>query len=423
MGDKIERIICGDNLKVLEPFDNESIDLIYIDPPFFTNKHYAKIWGDKEETLQFADRWITKDKNGSGRASKDINIYSKWMKLRIDELYRILKKTGSFYLHCDYHANAHLRIMCDQIFGVKNFRSELIWSYEKPTASKKKYPRKHDTIFFYTKSKKWTFNFDAILVEFTDESKSRYNKIDENGRAYKTYRNKDGTYRIAYKPKGKPVDIFTIPFIQNNSKERLGYPTQKPEALLEKIIKASSNKGDIVLDAFCGCGTTISVAKRLGRQWIGIDVSPTACRLMVKRLNKKISIIEGLPIKESEIKELNGYEFQNWIIREMGGIPGKKGADGGIDGNIGNMLVQVKKSNAGRHQLDAFVGMLALREGKKEGIFIALQFSTNFRIEVARLKQDNDITIHYFDVNDIINKKHLKILKEIIPKGEIKKYI
>ena len=120
----IERIICGDNLEILKTFEDEFVDLIYIDPPFFTNKNYEVIWGDGAEIRQFGDRWITENKNGSGRARKDINVYLEWMEPRIKELYRVLKKTGSFYLHCDWHADAYLRILCDKIF---NYKTTIIW--------------------------------------------------------------------------------------------------------------------------------------------------------------------------------------------------------------------------------------------------------------------------------------------------------
>ena len=211
-------------------------------------------------------------------------------------------------------------------------------------------------------------------------------------------------------------DISSFQKFGSHRKEYLGYPTQKPEGILERIIKTSSNKGDIVLDAFCGCGTALTVAKRLYRNYIGIDVSPTACRLVVDRLKLPITIIEGLPITKEEINKLDGYEFQNWVVREFGGFSGKKGPDGGIDGNIGECLIQVKKFKAGRSALDTFSGAL-LREGKTEGIFIALNYSKDFKSEVARLKRENDIIIYYYDVEDILNNKHEELLNKYIPKS------
>jgi site-specific DNA-methyltransferase (adenine-specific) len=214
-----------------------------------------------------------------------------------------------------------------------------------------------------------------------------------------------------------PEDYWNIPFINPMSKERLGYPTQKPEALLERIIKASSNEGDIVLDAFCGCGTTLAVAKKLNRQFIGIDVSPTACRLMAWRLyggetpyeqfklNPTLHNVEGMMVSKEDIAELSGIEFQNWISHELGIAEGKRGADGGIDGLVHGYPLQVKKYQAGRKDLDQFSGTL-LREKKKTGIFIALDYATTFVQEVRRLKKENDITILYYTTEDILNGKH-----------------
>lgn len=178
-------------------------------------------------------------------------------------------------------------------------------------------------------------------------------------------------------------------------------------------------EGKVILNG--NCGTTIAVAKKLNRQWIGIDVSPTACRLIAKRLKVRFDIIEGLPITPEEIAQLDGYEFQNFVIREFGGFSGNRGADGGIDGNLGECLIQVKKFKAGRAHLDAFSGTL-LREKQTEGIFIATEFSADFRAEVARLKRENEITIHYFDVKDILEHKHYPIVDKFIPKKGLDKY-
>jgi len=212
-----------------------------------------------------------------------------------------------------------------------------------------------------------------------------------------------------------------IGYLSSNSAEFKGYPTQKPEALLERIIKASSNENDVILDCFCGCGTTLAVSKKLNRQFIGIDVSPTAVRLVAQRIGFQIQSIEGLPITPEEIAKLDGNEFQNFVIREFGGFSGKRGADGGIDGNLGSCLIQVKKYKAGRGDLDQFSGAL-LRNNKKEAIFIALGYTTDFIKEVARLKRENGIEIHYYDVADIIEKKHYPIVDKYIPKMGLDKF-
>lgn len=226
---KPNSIYCGDNLLILSKFPDNCVDLIYIDPPFFSNKIYEVLWADGYELRAFEDRW----KGG-------IQHYLGWMRPRIEQLHRVLKPTGSFYLHCDFHANAHLRILCDEIFGKNKFQNEIIWYYTAGTRGKKRWGRKHDTIFFYSKGKNWTFNWESVAEPFESKmTEWRYTKGGQKGKKM---------------PIGKvPTDVFKIQVLNTMSKERLGYPTQKPEALLLKIIKASSNPNDIVLDSFCGC--------------------------------------------------------------------------------------------------------------------------------------------------------------------------
>jgi DNA modification methylase len=383
---KLESVIyCGDNLIWLKKFPDKFVDLIYLDPPFFSNKHYEIIFNDGEEIRSFEDRW----KGG-------INHYIEWMRERVFEMHRVLKDTGSFYLHCDWHASHYLKVMCDEIFGYNHFLNEIIWKYFGPTASHTKYPKKHDSILFYEKTNtdKRYFNDKAIMVNYDDKAINRYDKVDENGKRYKLYNERDGTIRKAYMKEGRPTEVFEIPFIQGTAKERLGYPTQKPEALLERIIKASSNKGDLILDPFCGCGTTIAVAQRLQRKWIGIDVSPTACKLIKYRVGKNgasgVEII-GLPLNISELKKLPSFEFQNWCIGALGGtVNPKKVGDMGIDGFtfMDRDPIQVKQSEGiGRNVVDNFE--TAMRRIKKDkGIIIAFSFSKGAYEEVARVKQE-----------------------------------
>ena len=258
---EINTIYCGDNLEVMAKFPENSIDLIYADPPFFSNATYEKIWGDAAETRSFDDRW-----------KGDIEVYIDWMKPRLAQCRRLLKDTGSMYLHCDWHANAHLRIAMDEIFGVKNFQNEIIWWYGGGGASKMRFARKHDNIYFYSKSQNWKFNVDAVREQYSEQWRG-------TPRA-------DGSLRDF--DKGKiPDDVLKIHGVLPMGDEAVGYPTQKPLALLRKIIKASSDDGDLILDPFCGCGTTVNASQDLERKWIGIDVSPTACRTIAERMSKK----------------------------------------------------------------------------------------------------------------------------------------
>jgi site-specific DNA-methyltransferase (adenine-specific) len=197
---------------------------------------------------------------------------------RLLELRRVLRETGSIYLHCDTKSSHYLKLVLDHIFGEKNFRNEIIWTYKGGGRSRKFFARKHDTIFFYSKSGNWTFNYRDILVDRTN----RTYFTDEEGKKYWLKYGK----RYYLKDEGKvPEDCWTdIDPLHGPYNERLGYPTQKPLALLERIIRASSNEGDIVLDPFCGCGTTLAAAQSLDRRWIGIYISPQAIEITSRRL-------------------------------------------------------------------------------------------------------------------------------------------
>jgi len=248
---EIDKIYCGDCLELMKGLPNNSIDLCYVDPPFFTKKNFK----------HFSDRW------------ENMNEYLKFIELRMNEIYRVLEDTGSFYLHCDWHANAYLRILLDKLFGEKNFKNEIIWHYHTAGVSKRWWGRKSDTIFFYTKSKNWVYN----LIKEKRYYRKKFFKVTEgyqketNGRLYS----------MVY-----PDNVWEIPAVLNLSKEYQDYSTQKPERLLVKIIKASSNKDDIILDPFFGSGTTLAVALKLGRHYLGFDISEKAYEIATARLSQ-----------------------------------------------------------------------------------------------------------------------------------------
>ena len=324
-------IYCGDCLTKLKDIRDESIDLIYIDPPFSSNRDYVAFWQEQEKR-HFEDRF------------ENVRAYLDYMEPRLKELYRVLKATGSFYYHCDWHASHYIKMLLDSefLFGYSNFRNEIIWCYTAPTNTRINFPRKHDIILRYAKTGAWVFNYEDISIPYSDETVARtFRGAGDTG----LYLNKDpeAKHRGRLKPRGKiPESWWVIPRLQGNARERQGYPTQKPETLLERIIRASSNKDDIVLDAFCGCGTTLVVAEREKRKWIGIDISPTACRVMAKRLGSNFYIKEGkdfwirdLPKTVEELRQYPAFEFQNWAINAIGGVPSKvKVRNGGIDGKL-----------------------------------------------------------------------------------------
>jgi len=395
---EVNAIYEGDNLEILNKFPDNSIDLIYLDPPFFSNKHYEVIWNDGAEIRAFQDRW----RGG-------IEHYTSWMEPRLRECHRILKENGTIYLHCDWHANAHLRILMDKIFGGNNLRNEIVWCYRGAGYPKKDFGKRHDTIFRYSKTGKYIFNLDEVREGYAEATKERFKHYIGNVR-------KSGDFGIQkLNPLGKqPDDWWEIQPIAPSSKERLGYPTQKPLVLLEKIIKASSNKGDIVLDPFCGCGTTLVASEKLKRRWIGIDVSPTACKLMVKRLRQEFSITPKLikgTVDLRYIKKLPHFEFQNWVVVDkfLGNVSRTKSGDFGVDGLTpqitGGYPIQVKQSeDVGRNVIDNFE--TAMRRLKKnKGYVVAFSFGKGAYEEVARVKNQEGLNIILRTVKELLDGK------------------
>jgi len=409
-------VYCGDCIDVMKKFDDNSMNLIYLDPPFFSKKEYENFWiKDKLTKLKFSDshkHWekiksqikpnILKqyediEKRWKGRGhSKGIYVYIAYMRERLEQCWRVLKETGSIYVHCDWHASHYLKQVMDEVFGYDNFQNEIIWSYGVGGVSKERWARKHDSILFYTKSDKYTFNVDAVREPYREKAKVMYKIIDG-----KQYLRKHPLGRV-------PQDVWDVPSLTNTAKERLGYPTQKPEALLDKIIKASSNEGDIVLDPFCGCGTTLASAKRLNRKWIGIDISRNACGVMKKRLGSGVKIIGGE--SEEELRKMEPHEFARLLIAEkLGGTPNpRKTGDMGIDGWVDFMSrpVQVKRwgHKVGRQEVDKFAHALR-RENKKKGIIIAFDFSGDCWNEVERIKMQDKVDIELKKVSDILKEE------------------
>jgi site-specific DNA-methyltransferase (adenine-specific) len=349
--------------------DSESIDLIYLDPPFNSNRNYAAPIGSQAAGAAFKDTWTLSDVDNAWHGEiadrepalyqaihtaelthgKGMKSYLIMMAIRLLEMKRVLKKTGSIYLHCDPTASHYLKLLMDAVFGRTNFRNEIIWRRNSGNNAGKQYGRNHDTLLYYVVSNQATWN-GSVADDYSPEQRSRF-KIDQAGNLYKAENltapgvaasrsfewrgavpgNRSWRYSkekleelweaglILTKRDGKtprldglktylgPDDrpkvqsIWTdIHRVANTSKERTGYPTQKPIALLERIIKASSNEADVVLDPFCGCATTCVAAERLGRQWIGIDISEKAVDLVQMRLEKEVGLF-GTVIHRTDI--------------------------------------------------------------------------------------------------------------------------
>ena len=477
-------VYCGDNLEQLAKLPDACVDLIYIDPPFNSNRNYEVFWGETKEKRAFEDR------------HENTKAYIDYMRPRCVQLARVLKKTGSFYYHCDWHASHYVKVMLDQILGENNFQSEIIWhrTLAKGLAFTG-FPNNHDTIFLYGGGDETTFNrpYDPYDQDNLDEkTASKYSHRDPDGRIYRldnlinpnpnrpnlTYEflgvNKvwrwtkdrmqeayDNGIVVQTRPgavpqmkryldeqEGRPIDtVWTdIPPINSQAKERLGYPTQKPLALLDRIIRASSKENDIVLDAFCGCGTALVAAQKLKRQWIGIDISPTACRVMAKRLRDVCGlpeseplwragrgfVVRDLPWTVEKLRVIPPFEFENWAVIALGGIPNKvQVGDMGVDGRIFPVSssaaprkqqegelglkerwypIQVKqKDKAGRPDIDAFEAMM-MREDCEKGFFVSFDYSSDALQEIESFFKRSHKVIVALTVQEILDEHIAKKL-------------
>ena len=442
------QLYCGDCLAVLDTIPNESVDLIYIDPPFYSQRVYETIWNEESERFAFQDRW-----------AGGINHYVNYLVARIQKMHLKLKGTGSFYIHLDWHISHYMKVELDKMFGYGNFQAEIVWRRTSAHIDTIGFGHITDSIFFYTRSEVFTWNPQFRPYSEEHLNKSYRHKDPATGRRFmladltgagvrrgetgKTWRkinpsrwnrhwirppneleelNRKG---LVYWPerggmprlikflseKGQPIDnIWTdIPPVTSQSSEREGYPTQKPIALLERIISASSNPGDLVLDAFCGCGTTLAAAQKLGRRWIGIDISQTAIRVVEQRLQQKLGAtnfeVHGMVSSIEELKALNPFEFQNWAINAVYGQHApRKIADMGIDGFtfMERHPIQVKQaSHVGRPVVDALVGALE-RQKDKKGMIIAFGFTSGAVEEVARLERESNIKIQLIKCADLL---------------------
>lgn len=458
------KLYFGDNLDIMRRYiEDESVDLIYLDPPFNSNSTYNVLFSERNgsassaQITAFEDTWHWDLKaeetyrevvsEGPRKladllqalrtflGTNDMMAYLTMMAVRLVQMHRVLKPTGSIYLHCDPTASHYLKVVLDAVFGPANFRNEIIWKRSPFSGSSKSrarfFPRNHDTLFMYTKTDVYTFH--PQLIPYSEDYKARFKNPDGDPRGpwqsvlLKTYSDDtlkrlkqegrliEGGSRLRYKfylneaPGGRPQNDLWIDdgVMQINpvAKERLGYPTQKPEALLERIIRASSNEEDLVLDPFCGCGTAVAVAERLHRRWIGIDITHLAVSLMRHRLEDSF----GSELSEYEVvgdpKDLKGaealaqldrFQFEWWALGLVKARPAqdkKKGADSGIDGIINffddnsgkakKIVVQVKSGHVTRNQI-ATLNSDREREGAEIGAFITLEEPTGpMRTEAA----------------------------------------
>ena len=467
-------LFYGDNLAILRKHvPDESVDLIYLDPPFNSNASYNVLFRSpageqsKAQIEAFEDTWHWNQtaeeafdqvmSSGVADAAEmlramrgflkenDLMAYLTMMAVRLIELHRILKPTGSFYLHCDPTASHYLKMLLDGVFGAECYRNEITWKRTAAHADARTWSRVADTLFFYTKGRNFTwhvprevhtdkyvgshygsvddrgrkFQLTSILSPsprpnmmyewkgFASPpmgwrfSESTMASLDEQGLIYYPSRT-DGSLDTSKRPRFKryldeqlgnvTTTIWTdIPPVNARAQERLGYPTQKPLALLERILRASTNEGDVVLDPFCGCGTTIHAAQKLGRRWVGIDITHIAVSLIEKRLRAFDDIrytVHGVPQDAggaAALADADKHQFQLWAVSRIDGAQpfkgGKKGADGGIDGFVyfkpdgkatERAIVSVKGGgNVGVGMVKDLIATVD-REKAKVGVFVTL---------------------------------------------------
>ena len=298
-------IWTGANLDILRGMNSECVDLIYLDPPFNSNRDYEAPVGSQAAGAAFKDTWALSDLDVAWMGliadeqpavanllhtarlthGKGMQSYLTMMAVRLLEMRRVLKDTGSIYLHCDPTASHYLKLLMDAVFGSACFRNEVVWHYRRWPAEQRNFQRMHDIIIFYS-CRKGVNVFNKLMHPLSPGTQKRW-----RGKKSNVAFAEDGTRMVTQMTDedsmGAPMDdVWEIPVINSQAKERVGYPTQKPLALLERIIKASSNEGDVVLDPFCGCATACVAADRLGRKWVGIDISPKAAELVNLRLQQ-----------------------------------------------------------------------------------------------------------------------------------------
>ena len=336
---KPSTIWTGDNLKIMRQMNSACVDLIYLDPPFNSKADYAAPIGSEAAGAAFKDSWTLQDidvtwidllEQKHGKLYRIIQAsltpsnksYLAYMAVRLIEMYRILKPTGSLYLHCDPTMSHWLKILLDALFGTQNFRNEIIWAYTGPGSPKmRQFNRKHDVIFWYAKSKSWVFNDEAMRVPYKDPNQMPRKAFD-TGKSF------EPEAIETMREKGKILETWwtDIAIAPRSKKERTGYPTQKPLKLLDRIIKASSHEGDIVFDPFCGCATTLIAAQRLNRHWVGIDISPMASDLIDRRMNKELPLLtydkhvrDDIPARTDQGKLPHYKTHLNTLYGEQGG--------------------------------------------------------------------------------------------------------
>ncbi|PIW39825.1 MAG: hypothetical protein COW22_05130 [Chloroflexi bacterium CG15_BIG_FIL_POST_REV_8_21_14_020_46_15] len=425
------RLFWGDNLHVMRQLPSESIDLIYIDPPFFSGKQYNVIFGDQNELRSFSDIW---DGGMPG--------YLIWLNARLYEMKRLLKKTGSIYIHLDWHAGHYVKQEMDKIFGYgglsgngPGFKTEIVWQYSWGVRTDKRWNRKHDIILFYSRESEFTFNANDVREPHLLVAESSKQLIKYTGSL-----THDRKWNKGFDESGAlPTDVWYIATINAQSKERIGYPTQKPEALLERIILGSSNQNDVVADFFCGGGTTPAVAQRLGRRWIACDQSRVAVAITadrVAKLSEQISLeqasktftvpdftVEHWGIYEAKrLSETPPDQFRQFVLRAYGAVPDN--SEAGIHGHKGAIPVWVgepsQKSQVTAQDVVNFANAVRKtpryqQDNLRDGIMLAWAFREDAVQAAQQLREQeatdlNFIRLDMIRIDSLQFRQHVSVL-------------
>lgn len=382
----INTVTCNDARTALQKIVDNSINLVYLDPPFFSQKEHELRSRSDGKKYSFEDKFSSKEE------------YISFMSSILQEIKRILKVDGSVFLHCDRYASHYLRTELDNIFGETNFQSEIIWSYKRWSNSKKGLLNAHQNIYFYSKTKEFKFNrFYTDYSPSTNVDQILQERVRSSNGKTEYKKDLDGKVVLANEKKGVPLsDVWEIPYLNPKAKERCGYPTQKPIKLIQRIIQLVTDENDIVLDPFCGSGTTCIAAKSLNRHYIGIDKNADAITLAQKRISQMIISESGVLSKGIE-SYLEKNAFENSILTLLGAIPVQRNK--GIDGFIKNenSLIPIKIQKKSETLEDAIANLENAVRNKNFTIKIVIQTNENHNPELFKVETNVKI-VKYLDL-------------------------
>ena len=385
----MERLIKGNCIEEMQKIEPDSVDLVYLDPPFYTQRKHTLTTRDEKKTYEFDDTW------GS------LDDYLELIERCLLECWRVLKKSGSVFLHCDKTASHHLRFLLDKIFSHHNFRSEIIWSYKRWSNSKKGLLNSHQTIYFYSKTD--NFKFNTIYTDYAPTTNVdqilQKRERNSNGRAvYK--KDRHGNVILGKEKKGVPLtDVWDIPYLNPKAKERVGYPTQKPVLLLNQILTICTDEGDLVLDPFCGSGTTCVSAKYLRRAFIGIDISQAAIDVAQTRIRDMI-ITHSELLEKGEMTYLEKSEYEMSLLKSISAIPVQRnnGIDGFLKQQFNNKPIPVRIQKEHETLDDAIQAIENSTQAKHADIKIIIQTHdarSLFKFETnSIILKSNELLIH-----------------------------